>query len=335
VRRKYIAHILCEKVKAYSGNRSIVNRASYHSEFLFFEDGPQKLGSLCYEQEQLPSEAMSSLGFPESWSGLQYCDDVLLGYTKAFTRSKAHFELLKALLAEIEERNGDSASLASDLTKRCLVGLLLWADSKEHEDIRQAISKTAVDLIGDPDSEIDWSPWDNATESELKQVEQAKNILRALISAHFIDLFFKQTAHDPRRSAFWSSYYKNVPFVKIFCSEDVLDSILRKSPEVKDVLSNRIGILMGFQGAAAIVMRVKDYYLIEFSKTGNSFYALRATRKMDEKIRQGTIGIQTLKPPSTPIISKSSFTHCPQGRVVHHDAWEELVRRWLAFHLGI
>jgi hypothetical protein len=125
------------------------------------------------------------------------------------------------------------------------------------------------ELIGDPDKDHLWKPWNSASEEDIKNFHLAREAVKNWIKQLFIELFFNKIAQDAdrRRMDFWRKKLKFIENFKIF-GQDPDFNKLNRHPLIRPRLWEHWGTLEGDSHQSVFVMEVDDYILIEFGKTG-------------------------------------------------------------------
>jgi hypothetical protein len=194
-------------------------------------------------------------------------------------------------------------------------------------------------------------PWDGASIQQAQQLKEAQAILNGWIIQQFINIFFDSLAMDSDRKHFWSKYLKHIRRFKIF-GQEYMRSRLKLDQRIAPFLDTRFGLLEGNSDQNALVMMVKDFYLIEFSYSGSAFYAYPTTIIDAPDMSKHRLSINQLKPLSIRNQSKQlirreknydiylgrsidGYEVQESGRLGHSGNWQERLSYWLKKQIGI
>lgn len=137
-----------------------------------------------------------------------------------------------------------------------------------------------IDRWGNPQMELvdrahRWSLVSDSTRIWMCQLLAEQDL------ADFFDLITKTSKSglnemDTRRLEFWKKYTGHMSYTRLVLGDDFFNS---SNGSVRTFVANRrkrLGRLVNDAANAAFLMRIGDYWCIEFSKTGNAFYAYLA-----------------------------------------------------------
>ena len=196
--------------------------------------------------------------------------------------------------------------------------IIKFVDKNDYLDFKEDVKSYAFKKIGDPSNDPDWFPWKNASEIEKKELEDSQNIVNVWLNAQFIELFFSKLVMDINRKLFWERYLKKITKFKI-CGSEYLYKELSLDKRVQPYLKSRFSYLSGNE--SALIMIMKNYILIEFSKKGNAFYGYEKSNIYCPVISKNSFRIEQLK-----------YRYHADIRIVHTSDWQkaisnELIRR--------
>ena len=158
----------------------------------------------------------------------------------------------------------------------------------------------------------------------------------------FITLFFEECIKEPDRKYFWLNYAIHIEYIWLAGSS--LDkSMLQSNPKIKEYLEGRFkntNSLSNNGGVIALIMQIKDYFIIEFSKTGNALYVYKKNSKENDI----NLLLQSDSIPSIASFKKKGmnqlcnnfpYKQYQEGCLAHLYTWKEDLAHWMFNYLQI
>ena len=104
-------------------------------------------------------------------------------------------------------------------SKRLISKLIIQANQPQFVAVQDKIKKIAFNQIGDPSNVSNWTAFENATETEKREIVEGRNILNEWITQQFINVFFNVCINDERRKNFGfvlPQKYHRLKFLALF-----------------------------------------------------------------------------------------------------------------------
>jgi hypothetical protein len=177
-----LEQFIAKKLDNYTGNRSTLNSFKSNKRYFNTKNGDLILGDTIAKLNRPIQEATKILGVPESWFSYSYFSRVILTY---YERNKAN------ILNEIDNLNEVLLKNNSSITSKRLVSkMIIQANQPAFATLQDRIKKIAFNQIGDPNNISNWTVFENATETEEREIFQGRIILNEWITRQFINVFF-------------------------------------------------------------------------------------------------------------------------------------------------
>jgi len=323
-----LEQFITKKLDNYSGNRNTLNSFKSNKRYFNTKNGDLILGDTIAKLNRPIQEATKIIGVPESWFSYSYFSRVIVTY---YERNKAN------ILSEIDNLNEVLLKNNSSITSKRLVSkMIIQANQPAFATLQDRLKKIAFTQIGDPSNISNWSAFDNANESERREILEARNILDEWIAKQFIDIFFRVCLNDERRKRFWLKIAsKNRVSFKVY-GPSRTKRLLQQEGRIKEYLDARFTTVYSTKDVSAFILYIGNYILIEFSDAGYAFYAyqLNGTNKPNFEIRLNSVDeFRNSKLKTLVYRSGYSITDTnEEGRLSHLDGdllWEQVFEYWL------
>lgn len=183
------------------------------------------------------------------------------------------------------------------------------------KDVPAPLIEAVIDAWGNPQMErVDaahrWSNVSEKTRIWMCQLLAEKDL------ADFFELISKGSkaglsAMDTRRMIFWKRYTQHMTYTRLVLGDGFHNS---RNGSIRTFVENRkkrLGLLVSDPENAAFLMRIGDYWFVEFSQTGNAFYSYaQGGEPFDPYARS---------------IRTASMKQRPQADewIVHNGSWED------------
>lgn len=342
-KKNRICNLLIQKIQDPSVKLNFVkkynNPSYYHqdksgsSHYFSFYYGPLYLADKIAKAEKGIDYIYQIDPFKVSMNGFEFLAEYIWWYTKAM----AYYKKLETQHESILNRLRDFHCPYT--TKKSLPLIVIYADETIHEHEKDPIYRRTIDLLGDPADESKWTPLPNSDQETIENLQKAREIISTWLTGQFIDIFFDKLARmtnnfDPNRKKFWKLYLSQISYFKIFGSSAHLD-LLYNDERIRKLVPCRFGILDG-QQECAFCFTIKDKLFIEFVNKGNALYVYKSNTTYLPKISLERMHVNDLKSDvlkndSTLLIVKGK----PEGRLLHHNDWENKLNRWFRNQMGI
>lgn len=184
-----------------------------------------------------------------------------------------------------------------------------------NKDVPAPLIEAVIDAWGNPQMErVDaahrWSNVSAKTRIWMCQLLAEKDL------ADFFELISKGSkaglsAMDTRRMLFWKRYTPHMTYTRMVLGDGFHNS---RNGSIRTFVENRkkrLGLLVSDPENAAFLMRIGDYWFVEFSQTGNAFYSYaQGGEPFDPYARS---------------IRTASMKQRPQADewIAHNGSWEE------------
>jgi hypothetical protein len=226
----------------------------------------------------------------------------------------------------------------SKTNKRLISKLIILANNPQYQNYQDIIKNLAIKFIGDPAIPSNWSPFENATESERFNLLEARNIFEEWIAKQFIDIFFRICINDERRKKFWLNIAsKNRITFKVYGSAS-LKLMLKHESKINNFLNNRFIVVESKKNISAFVLHVGNYILIEFSDAGYAFYAYKSNGMYKPNLSSRMDSVDELRNGNLPYLAYRTGNTInevnEEGRLSHKDGdllWEDVFKYWFRF----
>jgi hypothetical protein len=319
-------------LNTYNGKRKHLVFLKENPQFVNNKSGPIKLAGLCSKYYTEVKSLVLYMQLGTSWLTLDYFEDAIVIFLDNII--KLEYPDWEQSLQSIL-----NLGLSSDVKKRVLARFILAENLMQNDRNRRVVRQWAVQYIGKPKNTAAWK-LDNiaAMPSEKELLEKARRQVLAWIARGVIEFFFEKCINEPRRRNFWLQYAQEISDVNVYGS-NYTKQFLKTDTRFKDLLDDYFTIVSSSSDTAAILMEVKDYALIEFSDTGNAFFAIK---KENYSVKKNIRLVEDLKPRKVPFLLRrfrnelSDFK--PEGRLSHQDGiiiWEDYFKYWIKREVGV
>ncbi|MCH8568376.1 MAG: hypothetical protein LAT67_08940 [Balneolales bacterium] len=316
----------------YNGKRKHLVFLKENPQFVHNKSGPIKLAGFCSKYYLEVSSLVLYMQLGTSWLTLGYFEDAIVIFLdNTIKLENPDWEQSLQFILNL--------GLSSDVKKRVLARFILAENLMQNDRNRRVVRQWAIQYIGKPKNTAAWKLDNNAAmPSEKELLEKARRQVLAWVARGVIEFFFEKCINEPRRRNFWLQYAQEISDVNVYVSNYTKQS-LKTDTRFKDLLDDYFTIVNNTSDAAAIIMHVKNYVLIEFSDTGNAFFAIRAKNYF---INNRISKVEDLKPVNVPILLRRDRTYIfdiqDEGRLSHHDGvlnWEEYFAKWIGTKVGV
>jgi hypothetical protein len=332
-----LSTFVVDKIKKYQGSRSIILSIKDNIKYFNKDKGDLELGSFLALTNKSISEATKVISLPDSWFTYPYFSGVIDCY---FEKSKGRLEdTIDDITLALEKH---SNSIKATRTNMVIVSKMICHTTNSSEALQDKVKDIAFRLVGDPGIASTWRPPNGASVSETSIIIKARDILNEWVTRHFINVFFEKCINDRRRKGFWLQYSKNITAFKIFGSYQT-KRMLKSDKRIKEYVDARFITHGGYGNVSALLFRMRDHVLIEFSDPGYAFYAYHTSNTNAPSLDAININsVEKFRDTSLPmLVYRSGYeihSTSKEGRLSHADAtlqWEEVFSFWLKKVAGV
>ncbi len=327
---KYSLEILerfgATKLDGYTGSRSTLISFKNNRRFFNTQNGDLILGDTIAKLNKPIQDATKILGVPESWIDYQYFSKVIITY---YERNKTK------IAEEIENLNDVLLKHNSFITsKRLISKLIIQANQPQFVAVQDKIKKIAFNQIGDPSNVSNWTAFENATETEKREIVEGRNILNEWITQQFINVFFNVCINDERRKKFWLRFASKISSFKVFGPLRT-KSTLKRDDRIAEYVDARFETVYSKRDVSAFILYIGDYMLIEFSNEGYASCAYKTNGTNCPDLNSKLNSVDDLRNASLPLAITSDanyYYHSDEGRLFHkdgNDIWETKFNNWM------
>lgn len=329
-----LRNFIISQLKNYTGSRTVIGSLLTNIRFIEKDNGPIILGAELAAKGIKITQVTSYCSLPESWIKYSYFSKVIDTY----------YEKRKQYLGEILEELKEVLSIHNNsiTNKRVVSKFIIQANQNNFTQYQQDVKLLAFEMVGDPGITSKWAPFENATESEIRNLTQARSILNEWITKEFISVFFEKCINDERRKQFWLNMSPHISAFKVFGPSNIRQT-LRMDKRISDFVDARFQRTKSNIQIAAFMMRIGEYKLIEFSNQGYAFYAYKNDNPKAPSWDGRYNSVGELRDSSLPMLVHRQGDNVtdtnPEGRLVHNDSgaikWERVFSHWMQEYLGI
>ena len=329
-----LEQFITKKLDNYTGNRNTLNSFKSNKRYFNTKNGSEILGDTIAKLNRPIQEATKILGVPESWFSYSYFSRVIVTY---YDRNKAN------IVNEIDNLNEVLLKNNSSITSKRLVSkMIIQANQPAFATLQDRLKKIAFAKIGDPSNISNWIAFENATETERREILEAKNILDEWLAKQFIDIFFRVCINDERRKRFWLKVAsKNRVSFNVYGPIHT-KNILKRDKRIVEYLEGRFKTVSSKKDVSAFILHIGDYMFIEFSDAGYAFYAYKISGTSKPKLNYRLESVDDLRNGSMPMLVYRSGYNINdtnlEGRLSHNDGdlnWEQVFEYWFKNIAGI
>jgi hypothetical protein len=315
-----------KKLESYTGNRSALVSFKKNRRFFNSKNGDLILGDTLSKLKKSVKEATTLLGVPESWLTYPYFSKVIVTY---YERNKSHIS------EEIDNLDGILQKHKSPTTnKRLISKMIIQINQPQFSFLQDRMKSIAFKQIGDSENLSNWTAFDNATETEKKELIQARKILNEWITQQFINVFFNVCINDERRKKFWLQFVSKISSFKVYGPRHT-KSILKRDERIAEFVDARFETVFSRRDVSAFILYMGNYMLIEFSNEGYAFYAYKINSSYKPSLSHRLNSVDDLRNGSMPmaIHSDNYYNYFnDEGRLTHRDGnqiWETRFNSWM------
>jgi hypothetical protein len=332
-----LSKFLTDKISNYQGSRSLFQSLKTNSKFFDKEKGDIDLGATLAISNRNISEATKYLSLPDHWITYAYFSGVINGY---FEKSKNRLDTIIDDIAHTLEKH--SSSTKSTRTNKLIVSKIICHTTKASEIVQNKVKDIAFKLVGDPGITSIWRPFENANQSEISTINEAREILNEWVTRQFINVFFEKCINDNRRKRFWLQYSNKITAFKVF-GPRYIKQILKTDQRIAEYVDGRFHSVDSNRDVSAFMFLIGDHKMIEFSDPGYAFYAYNASNTTAPSFDAKYVSsVDNFRDGSMPMLVYRSGYHLhsfsEEGRLSHNDGdmkWEDVFSNWLKRKAGI
>ncbi len=319
---------LLAKISRYTGNRKIIRIIQKNLKYFSASNGDILLGADLANLGKNIIEATDFLSLPKNWITYPYFSKVIDTYYEK--KSYA----LKIVIKEMDEIFG-SHKLSTTI-KRTLSKIIILSNESGDEEIKNFVKSLAFKYIGDPEINMNWN-FSNGNENEKQNIAKAHQIVNNWVTEQFISVFFEKCINDRRRKLFWLSYTPSISEFRVVGTREI-KRMLKNDNRIKDLVDFRFITTTNTNSQnSAILLRLKNHILVEFSDSG-AFYAYKSNNPKAPDLKSKSIySIYNLKDTNMPTLfyRQGNYMHSmrSEGRQSHQDgylSWEEALSKWIS-----
>ena len=324
---KQLRDFISQKLETYSGNDKQILNFKLFQGYFKVENGNEILGLTLARMNKPIQEATKILGVPESWFSYSYFSRVIVTY---YEKNKANIINEIDNLHEVLLKNNSSIT-----SKRLVSKMIIQANQPAFATLQDRLKKIAFSQIGDPSNISNWTAFENATESERREILEAKNILDEWIAKQFIDIFFRVCINDERRKRFWLNIASKTKLTFKVYGSQYTKFKLKQINSISDYVDSRFETVSSKKEVSAFILYIRDYMLIEFSNEGYAFYAYKMTSSYRPSLSYQLNSVDDLRNGSMPMAVHSDNYYDyfnDEGRLTHRDGnqiWEKRFNSWM------
>lgn len=319
---------ITNRIDNYDGGNAFFILLKDNIKYLPLNNGPNTLGyELAIKNKKL-SEITFAINRPKSWISFPYFSGVICGY---YERNKKRIDSFIVDLFLVLKEHNDVATY-----KRVISKLIIQANESNYESIRELVKLKSLEIIGDPAVNTFWSPFDNATYSEIEDLKKAQVVLNEWLTIEFIRVFFEECINERRRKKFWLKHASNITSFRVYGPESI-KMRLQKNRIIGKFVATRFSVTSSNQNKSAFVFRMGDYNLIEFSDEGYAFVASKKSQTDNIFYNKSLQSIDDLRSSvyDDLLVKRKGyefFNIKDAGRLLHKDGdmtWEQTFDYWL------
>jgi len=323
---------LAEKIKGYNGKRKTLLIIRNSRQFFLEKKGATSLSSDLLSHSRSLADACDFLELQGHMKHYAYFSEVAVAFVHFASRSPRFEDLMPGIMDFLQQHG------QSSVAKRCLSKIIIRLKSSSMPDLREKVKVSALQLIGDPACDAYWKyeSGAGASQEEIVEIKDAQQILNEWINQQFIDIFFRKLSMNYDRKTFWLRYAKYVSKFKIYSHQEVYHALandLQIKQFLKD-LKERFGFIQGVdKSQSALILVIKDYLFVEFSKTGGALYVYKPGNPKRPDILQKTLHRSDL---CMQEIQNHLLQDGDEGRLIHsRGGWEYSLSQWMRQFLGV
>ena len=331
-----LGQFIDKKLENYTGNKSTVNSFKTNKRFFNTKNGSEILGyELALKNVNL-SFLPKYMGVPEKWISYDYFSKSIVAYYQK-NESKI-IEIFDDLIDVLKSHQSGNQTGSDDIkktAKRLISKIIIQANQPQFATIQDKLKKIAFTQIGDPSNISNWTAFGNATETEKREILEAKNILDEWIAKQFIDIFFRVCINDERRKRFWLNIASKTKLTFKVYGPQHTKAILKRDEKIAEYVDARFESVTSRRDVSAFILYIGDYMLIEFSNEGYAFYAYKIDSSYKPSLSYQLNSVDDLRNGSMPMAVHSDNYYDyfnDEGRLTHRDGnqiWETRFNSWM------
>jgi hypothetical protein len=322
-----LAKFITEKLDNYTGARTTLNSFKNNKRYFNTKNGDLILGDTVAKLNRPIQDATRIIGVPASWFSYSYFSRVITTY---YDKNKANITDIIDEISDVLQLHNSSIT-----SKRLVSKMIIQANQPAFAILQDKLKKIAFNQIGDPSNVSNWTAFESATETERREILEARNILDEWIAKQFIDIFFRVCINDERRKKFWLKVAsKNRVSFKVY-GPIRTKNILKRDERILEYLDGRFTIISSNKDTSAFILYIGDYMLIEFSDAGYAFYAYKISGTSKPNLNKRLESVDELRNGSMPmLVYRSGYSINDtnmEGRLTHNDGdlkWEQVFEYW-------
>lgn len=334
--------IIQDKLKNhYSGNSKSFLLIKANVKYIDSTSGAYQLAATSINSNLEPFKIPQLIGLEQSSTTFSYFDEVFSAY---YTRKIHNISTQNTeenslnLIKGIDEILDYTSS--QYISKVIIPTLVIKVDNltKRNQTIEDSVIILSNKYIGSTSIDSKWSPYNKDDIEALKDISDARIILRRWEIQKQIELIFHKWDADKDRLNFWLQKIRYIQDIRLIGAQSIKDNF-SLIPELKNQL-NDIFITTDSSSAqtSALAMHIKNHIFIEFSDVG-AIYAYEANSSHARFYKQKRISnIGDIKQTYLPVLIEYYYDSVyweNNGRMIHSQLWREKMNRWFSYALKI
>jgi len=304
-----------------SGGRQFSILKQYR-DYLTSKDGPGKIALELVESNSTPQLYAIEKKWPSYMVSSQWMDVLCIEYYRSFKQYTASHVAILQKMPELE----------SVVARKIILAIMVSRFTGNSESNTKSLHTMAIELIGDPLSNTDWTLTDVWTDYQ-EDMDKAQSRLLAWINNEIVLFFFEKLGIYEDRKIFWKQYAERIPEIYILMKSGEWRYLSRSIPtDLKKRLEPRIRVSRG--GQTALIMYTRSHMLIEIANQGNAFYAYEQNGKFYIPPNK-LYGIQKANDLKNPGLVPNYTLNESTMRLIHRDGWQFRMKQWLRIHAGL
>jgi len=331
---KLLSLFILPKISNYSGKNVVINSIKKNIRYFDLQNGDVTLGAELALKKYHLNQLTQYLGLPDHYLNYYYFSNVILAFFyKSISRIE---EILEDIDSVLTNHNRTITN------KRIVSKIIISTNSEANLYLQDKVKSMAYKFIGDPNISSFWYADENLSDSEKIDLKHAVDILNEWITKQFITVFFEKCINDERRKRFWLRYSKHIKRLKVFGS-DSTRQILLNDHRISEYVLPRFYTARRPGNVSALMFRIGEHKLIEFSNQGYAFYAYKNSDADKPAFEPRNLNsVDWLRNSYLPMLAYISGTHLyslsDNGRLIHRDgnlSWETVFDYWLSKKVGV
>ncbi|MCF2657825.1 hypothetical protein JQM83_01295 [Parabacteroides distasonis] len=322
--REMTSRLLTNKLAEYSdSNRKYLlwkNKAN-----LFENNGPTRMAAMVEAKRMNIEEAPTLLGYKKGAMKQPYYSDVVVKYVENNHISD------RRIIEQIFMLHDHNR------TKKLIFAYLVEEENKICDVLRRSqLCRFANECLGDITLAQTWAPFLGATESEIKKLEKAMQLVNLWFAQQIIETFFEMCVQDKARKNFWLNYVSHISAFKIIGSTATKHTLQGNSTIGPMLMPHFIETNSLIQQTSALVLFIKDKMIVEFSDLG-SLYVYNNMHYMVKRVTNPVERISTINNLKVTSMGHIVERDCwgnftvfnEEGKMPHIGDWQTRLRNWL------